>query len=484
MQPMLQVNDLCVRHGDKMIVGPVSFQLLPHQSLTILGETGAGKSLLAKAIFGDLPSGFVIEGEIRVSGQAIQHLSREERQRLWGHTFSVLPQEPSLALSPLMAVHDQIEEVYRLVLNRQSDEARKLSRTRFADIGLAGDERKYPAELSGGMAQRCAYLCATSAGGPLLIADEPTKGLDDVHRLRIVDMLQAHRQQGTLITITHDIEVAEKLSGQLIVIRQGQVVEQGEAASILSRPEHPYTRQLVQAHPRYWEADPLPTIGAPLVDVTHLSVVISAQNELLRDLSFQLHRGEILGLSGPSGCGKSTLCNVILGLHQPRKGAVHYLEPMAAGQMLKLYQDPPNAFPSHFTLGTLMDDLCQRFQLSRTRLDELMVRLRLTPELLTRKPRQVSGGELQRFAILRVLLLRPKLLIADEPTTRLDPVTAKETLALILDIAREINCAMILVSHEQAVLEKVCHRVINLPDASTQTVNLAPVSQEIETVCD
>ncbi|SIO95159.1 ABC transporter ATP-binding protein [Vibrio spartinae] len=461
MTPLLEVRQLSVWLGEHCVVGPVSLTLAHGESLTILGETGAGKSLLLKAIIGALPASFTSRGEIWWSGQALHTMSADERENLWGRVFSILPQEPSLALDPLMPLSRQAEEVPTLLRNYGAQASRAQTSRLFDSVGLRGHEPKYPVQLSGGMAQRGAYVCAVSGGGEILIADEPTKGLDDHNRERLVTMLQQYRQQGALLTVTHDIEVAEQLGGTIIVIQQGDVVEQGDAGAVLAQPQHAYTRQLIKAHPRHWAMLNHHQPGEVLLRVHQLTMAV--ENRVLFDnLSFELRAGEVLGIRGPSGCGKSTLCQAVLGLRAPLAGEIEYLQPLGVGQKLKLYQDPPSAFASHVSLGTLVDDICRRYQIADDVPQALMKRLHLDPKLLQQSASQVSGGELQRFAILRVLLLKPKLLIADEPTTRLDPSTAQATLTLILEATREIHCALLLVSHEHNLLHKVCHRVIEL----------------------
>ncbi|SHO56036.1 ABC transporter ATP-binding protein [Vibrio quintilis] len=470
MTPLLKVINLEVFHGELRMVGPVSFELARCESLTILGETGAGKSLLVKSIIGDLPPGFTASGEIYLAGSALHNLSPSEREQCWGTDFSILPQEPSLALDPLMRISGQVTEVHELVSGQSAEQAQQSFDRQLDEIGLSGHGTKYPAQLSGGMAQRSAYLCATSAGGKVLIADEPTKGLDNLHRDRLVDMLIQHRDRETLITITHDTQVAEQLAGQLIVLRDGEILEQGVAQDILSQPQHDYTRQLIEAtHPQHWPDSPVQHAAQPLLSAHQLTIA-AGNRVLLEDLSFTLHKGEILGISGPSGCGKSTLCQVILGLIPQQSGKIDYFESFRPGEKLKLYQDPPGAFAPQCTLGTLMDDICNKFAIEQSAVRQMMQRLNLHPELLTRTPRQVSGGELQRFAMLRVLLLKPKLLIADEPATRLDPLTAKETLALLMEVVQEIGCTMILVSHKKDLLTKLCHRVMDFSGPEAEFV--------------
>ncbi|MFC6672360.1 ATP-binding cassette domain-containing protein [Marinobacterium aestuariivivens] len=194
---------------------------------------------------------------------------------------------------------------------------------------------------------------------------------------------------------------------------------------------------------------------------------------LFEGLSLQIAAGEILGITGPSGCGKSTLGDVLLGLHSPDSGHVE-VRVQRPHALQKVFQDPPSAFPRSVVLGRVIDDLVRRHRLDGRRIAPLMERLRLSPGLLARRPGEVSGGELQRLAILRVMLLDPVLLFADEPTSRLDPVTQQEVIELLVDLARQQGCAVVLVSHDRALIERTAHRCISLGhDAGDATPALA-----------
>ncbi|QIL86754.1 ABC transporter ATP-binding protein (plasmid) [Vibrio sp. HDW18] len=460
MTALLSVQQLSITHRQATLVESLSFDLHRHQALTILGETGSGKSLLANAIIGNLPAELNGQGQIRLFDQYQHQRTPAQREALWGKQLAVLPQEPWLALDPIMPAGEQVSEVHQLVMgNRTSYE--KLTAEAFQHLELEGDQRKYPHQLSGGMAQRVAYLCATQTAAPILIADEPTKGLDASRRDQIIALLQAQLTQGALLTITHDIEVAEKLGGTIMVMRKGVIQEQGPAHQVLNHPQSDYTKALINSDPRHWPNTRLIPVGEPLLRVEKLGMQ-RGDKRLFDSLNFTLHAGEILGISGDSGCGKSTLADLLLGLFNPSEGAVHRLASIPAGKALKLYQDPPSAVTKSVSLRTLLDDVCQRHRVDHKQIPYLLQRLKLSPDLLSRKADQVSGGELQRFNILRALLAKPKILVADEPTSRLDPITAASTLQLIIELTQEIGCALVLISHEPVALEKNCHRVITL----------------------
>ncbi|WP_146802034.1 ABC transporter ATP-binding protein [Bisbaumannia pacifica] len=469
-------------HGEGVSIAPVDFSLARGGRLTLLGETGSGKSLIAQAIMGTLPSGLAASGELTIEGQAYAAAEGATRRALWGRRLALLPQEPWHALDPTMASGAQVAESHRYLRGLGRRRAREAARRDLVGLGLglADAEGSLPGELSGGMAQRVAFAAASAGGAPLVIADEPTKGLDAPRRDAVVRLLAATPQRGgALLTITHDIEVARRLGGEVILLRRGRVVERGPAERLLSAPRSDYAKRLLEAEPSRWPAPPPPpaTCGEPVVEARGLAKWRGGR-ALFRDLALSLRPGEIVGVVGPSGCGKSTLGDLLLGLTGTDAGEVK----RAAGHRLafqKLYQDPPAAFSPHWSLARLLDDLVRRHRLDRTAIAPLMTRLGLDRELLARRPGEISGGELQRFAILRVLLMEPRFLFADEPTSRLDPITQRDTLALLVELARERHCAVMLVSHDPALIERLCDRRLVLGQGEAV---LAPESLDAQAV--
>ncbi|MBB3386583.1 MULTISPECIES: ATP-binding cassette domain-containing protein [unclassified Rhizobium] len=456
---MLIAEDVTVRAGTQALVNPVSLTLEAGKALTVLGESGSGKSLLAQAILGILPEGLEAAGRLSVNDRPFDPARPQANRALWGRHIAVLPQEPWLALDPLMPARKQVAEVYELL---QSDpQPGDRAGADLADLGLAGAERKFPWELSGGMAQRLAFAAARAGGGAITVADEPTKGLDAGRRDDVLALLRRGiADGGGLLTITHDLQLAAGLGGEILVMQGGDVVERGPAERILSQPEHPYTQALVASDPTKWPRRLAPTESSPLIRAQQLQVSRNGRR-LFAPVSFDLSAGQILGVFGPSGCGKSSLGNALLGL-LPHTGSL-WRDPAAPKLAYqKLWQDPPAAFPARITLGQGLDDLIRLHKIDRARIPPLLDRLKLSPDLLGRFPNSVSGGELQRIALLRALLLDPVFLFADEPTSRLDPVTQAQTIRLMVDIATERGLAIMVVSHDEALLSAISDAVIRL----------------------
>lgn len=464
---LLDVENAAVSGGD-LTVRPLSFRLHAGQPFTLLGETGSGKSLLAQAVIGTLPEGLQASGTLNFNHRR-HHLAGRPARALWGHTLGILPQEPWLALDPIMRAGEQVAESYRFLRSMPASQARASALDDLHALGVAQAADKLPQALSGGMAQRVAFAAARAGGARIIVADEPTKGLDVARRDEAIALLLSELQAGGgLFTITHDIELARQIGGEVAVMRRGVIVERGSAQQVLTQPQHPYTQALIAADPSNWPVRKPAAHGEQVVLEAHVISKSRGGRQLFSQQSLRVHAGEVIGITGPSGCGKSSFGDILLGLIAADSGEVVRDKQQAAVRYQKIFQDPPSAFAPHVTLRQVLQDVVQRHRLKGARILQLMERLKLSPQLLDRYPREISGGELQRFALLRVLLLDPVFIFADEPTSRLDLLTQRQTIELLVEVAAEQNCALLVVSHDEALIERISHRRIRLAEEETR----------------
>lgn len=453
--------DVLTRDGRKL-VADAEFSVMPGGVLVILGESGSGKSLLAQAVMGTLPADLSASGRIIVQGSDIAPLDLKARRALWGRTIALLPQEPWTALNPLMPGEEQVAEVHALVRGHPWREARERAHAALCRLGLAGAERRLPFRLSGGMAQRVA-LAATEAGGAsILIADEPTKGLDADRRDEVAQLLLERAADGTaVIVITHDVALARALGGMAMIMLEARIVERGATAEVLTSPRNAYTKRFLAADPSGWTPPEPPPGGRIIVSATGAAKTLGGRM-LFNGLDLQVAQGEIVAVAGPSGCGKTTLGDALLGLRSLDAGIVQRAPDVARHRFQKIWQDPVAAFAPRFPLRTTLADVARRHRLSWDKAEMLLARMRIATDLLDRLPDQVSGGELQRIALARALLVEPVFLFADEATSRLDPVTQAEVMDLLQEAAVERDLAILMVTHDRALAQGMARRTIGL----------------------
>jgi ABC-type glutathione transport system ATPase component len=462
MKTAIEVAGLSIAAGGRPLVRDVSLTLPQGGLLVVLGETGSGKTLLAEAVMGTLAPELAVTGRICIDGIEVGRLDTGSRRALWGRRIAMLPQEPWSALDPTMPALGQIAEVHALVRGRPWRESRDRARTALRALGLAEADGRYPFQLSGGMAQRVAIAATHAGGAPVLLADEPTKGLDADRRDEVADLLLAEVESGTsVLVITHDIGLARRLGGEMIVMLDGEIVERGTTSAVLTAPRHDYTRLLLACDPASWPAPPASTAGPAVIAAHGLGKRLGGRT-LFVGLDLTLGAGEILGVTGPSGCGKTSLGNLLLGLLAPDAGSVARPGDAARHRYQKIYQDPVAAFAPSVRLRIAIDDVVRRHGVAAGVAPALLDRLRIGAGLLDRRPDQVSGGELQRIALARALLVNPVFLFADEATSRLDPVTQKQVMDLLREIALERGLALLLVTHDRDLARGMAARRIAL----------------------
>jgi peptide/nickel transport system ATP-binding protein len=466
----VSVHGLSVHARDRPLLRDVGFSLHPGDALVVLGESGAGKSLLAQAIMGTLPAGLRASGEIRLAGRSSPAADAAARRPLWGRGIALLPQEPELALDPLATLATQTRRLRMRLGLEPTELALDRAKAALDDFGLAGAENRYPWQLSGGMAQRATAMLALTGGAPVVIADEPTKGLDATWRDHVVALLGDIRTRGgSVIVVTHDLRVARALGGRLLVLQAGEVVEHGETLAVLARPAHPFTRRLLEADPSRWERYPQPVPGASLLDARGITKRFG-ERTVFENLSFALRAGDRLAVLGPSGIGKSTLGDVALGLLAPDGGHVLRHGRPRAGAFQKLYQDPVGSFAPARRLVDSLRDVTALHGLAWVAIERLLGSLGIDPSMLARRPAQVSGGELQRIALARALVVGPTVLFADEPTSRLDPLTQRLAMSGLITAVIERGIALLFVTHDDDIAAAVGTRVLRLASPPTHSV--------------
>ena len=468
---VLHLDGLGIRHDGQQLVRDVSLRVDEGDSLCLIGASGGGKSLIAAAVAGLLPDCMTATGRIRLHDRELPAADQGGLRALWHSHTCLLPQEPIMALAPLLRAVDQV----RLAPPRLGWAAAVAWLARF---GLDRDAAsRMPFALSGGMAQRLLASLAMRTGSRVLIADEPTKGLDPARRSELTDLLVRLRDAGrALLVITHDLAVVRALGGQVAVLEDGTISELGGAAQVLGTPRSAFARACLAADPSHWTSPPgRPTPGCQGVIVAEADGLVVGHGRHWRagPLGFPLVAGSVTALLGPSGVGKTTLGDTMLGLLRPVPGRVNWLNRKLdrktrrdlRPRFQKLHQDPTSVFAPDRAIGDSLADL--RLLPGGAEMvrgvPALLDRLQVPARLLDRRPGEVSGGEAQRLALARVLATRPALLVADEPASRLDAPVQAAALHLLRSLADEDDLAVLLITHDHAAAAAIAEDLVTMP---------------------
>jgi peptide/nickel transport system ATP-binding protein len=530
-QPLLDVQDLTVefatRRGVVRAVENINISIAKGETVGIVGESGSGKSVTSFAVMRILDrAGRIADGAVTFSGIDIRHAPEKAMRDLRGREMSMIFQNPRAALNPIRKVGRQIEDVLlQHVQATRADVTQKAVET-LEQVRIARPRERYhayPFELSGGMCQRIVIALALACRPQLLIADEPTTGLDVTTQKTVMELVTAlTRERGmSTILITHDLGLAATYCDRVIVMEKGHVVETALSKTIFKSPAHPYTRKLMRATPRPGVSlrDLLPDAGdtsspslipspgtqavaapqEPLLVVEKLvkeyprQSGVGAFKKLFRrgpapepeffravdGISFDIKRGESLGLVGESGCGKSTTSMMVMRLLDASDGLIRFAGedigaiPAKAFATLPLrkriqmvFQDPTDSLNPRFTAARAIADPILRLgnvkgrDAVRARCEELARQVGLPRELLDRFPHQLSGGQKARVGIARAIALNPELVILDEPTAALDVSVQAVVLNLLQDLKQSLGMSYLFVSHDLNVVRLLCDRVI------------------------
>lgn len=495
--PVLDIKDLSValpKGSDRpYALEGLSLTVAPGEIVCLVGESGSGKSLTAGAVMRLLPGPgvHVAGGSIHFLGEDILAQSETEMRSIRGNRISMIFQEPMTALNPQKTVGWQIDEVLRLHMRASRKDRHKhamemLERVHIPDPASAYNA--YPHQISGGQRQRVMIAMALALSPRLIIADEPTTALDVTTQLQILKLirtLQRDEDAGVLF-ITHDFGVVAEIADKVVVLRQGEVVEQGTADAILNRPGHPYTQALIGAVPDLTPPPHKPLSEAPAVlSASGLNKTFAARGGLLtgrrkaviavKDLSFTLHRGETLGVVGESGSGKTTVSRIVTRLLEADSGAVELdgkdLLACSAREMRAMrthiqmvFQDPMASLNPRKRVVDLIAQgpivHGENREKARARARELLELVELLPAAADRFPHEFSGGQRQRIGIARALAMEPRVIVADEPVSALDVSVQAQVLRLLAELRDRLHLSLLFVTHDLRVAAQLCDRIL------------------------
>ncbi|HVK53992.1 MAG TPA: ABC transporter ATP-binding protein [Burkholderiales bacterium] len=512
----LRISFRTGKHTTFEAVKGASFNIPVNSTVALVGESGSGKSVSAMSILGLLPADSVIvspESAIRYRGRDLLKEPEDKLRRIRGKEISVIFQEPMSSLNPVFSVGDQIVEILRLHMNMSRAAAKKRAVELLTEVGMPQPESRinaYPHELSGGQQQRVMIAMAIACEPRLLIADEPTTALDVTIQKQILDLIAAlqKKRQMSVLFITHDLGVVGEIADHVVIMRGGEIREQGAIGKVFKSPQDAYTKALLACRPRL-DCRPmrLPVIedfmngamtpqmterprglssnDAIVLEVKGLSKTFYSREGLfgkrafpaVQDVSFKLAKGKTLGVVGESGSGKTTVGLTLMRLHAATSGEVLFegkdLLTLSPEQFLRykrriqiVFQNPYASLNPRFTVGHIltepMDIHCigadsdERAKL----VEELLGKVGLSASAIHKYPHEFSGGQRQRIAIARCLTMKPEVLICDESVSALDVSVQAQVLNLLQDLQDEYKMSYIFISHDLAVVKYMSDEVM------------------------
>lgn len=474
-----------------MAASGVNFQVKPGEVLAIVGESGSGKSTTAMSLLGLLPVNGRATGSVLLQGEELIGASKKRLREIRGKDIAVIFQEPMTALNPVYTIGFQIVEALQVHFPRMTKAQAKTRALELLNMVELPDPEKafnsYPHQLSGGQRQRAMIAQSISCDPLLLIADEPTTALDVTVQAEILDLLRNLKQRlnSAVILITHDMGVVADLSDNMIVMKDGAVLETGTTDKIFNDPSNQYTKDLLAAVPHLGAAQAQgrtaiarenvqPTLRLEAVDIEYPKRGKVPAFKAVQSASLEIYPGEVLGLVGESGSGKTTIGRVVVGLLPVKSGNIEVsgksMVNVSKADLMEVrrnigivFQDPGSSLNPRWPIGQSIAEpllLAGQNELTRTnRVSELLDMVELPKEYRNRYPHELSGGQRQRVGIARALALSPKLLVADEPTSALDVSVQARVLELLQEIQKEQQFATLFISHDLAVVDLLSDRI-------------------------
>ena len=490
---LLNVQGLRVAFGDATVVDDVSFAVAPGEKFALVGESGSGKTVTALSAL-RLNQDAAYQGSILFNGVDILKMSEPALRRLRGKDVAMIFQEPMTALNPLFTVGNQIAEVLMLHEGLSAKAAAQRTVQLLDKTGIPEPARRalaYPHQLSGGQRQRAMIARALACTPRLLIADEPTTALDVTIQVQILELLnQLQREENmAVLMISHDLNLVRHFADRVGVMEKGRLIETAPVHELFASPRQAYTRKLLASHPQRM-VNRVDADGAPLMEAQKVRCTFDIKEGWFRkrtfvavdDVTLALRPGETVGIVGESGSGKSTLGMALLRLSAARvSGAVRFrgqpISEMPSGalrplrsEMQVVFQDPFASLSPRRTIEQIVGEglALHQPELGAQGLRDAVAagleEVGLSATMMQRYPHEFSGGQRQRIAIARVLVLKPALVLLDEPTSSLDVSVQMQVLQLLAELQRKYGIAYLFISHDLAVIRAMAHRVLVMKD--------------------